>query len=236
MSERLSIPTAAGSALLQRSDRSTLAISVRPDGALELRAPKTASVAIIQAKVRSRLRWIMRQRIKFRDMRCDSVLLRYESGATHTYLGRQYRLKVTETAMPSVRLKGPYIYIAAPSKRPAQVKMLLDAWLRDRALVQFSTRLEKWKSWCEAKKLPAPTLRLLQMPKRWGSSHRSGRILLNPDLVRAPALCIDYVIAHEVCHLKYPHHDRAFYRLLSELFPNWQTIKARLERSTAQVF
>ena len=67
------------------------------------------------------------------------------------------------------------------------------------------------------------------MPKRWGSSHRDGRIYLNPDLVRAPSLYIDYVIIHEVCHLKHPNHDRAFFRLLEEHVPNWRQIEARLE-------
>jgi predicted metal-dependent hydrolase len=164
-------------------------------------------------------------------MQRDRIPLRYESGATHTYLGRHYRLKVSEAPKPSIRLKGAYIYVAGPSKRPASVKTLLDGWLRERALAQFTARLEKWKPWCEARRLPAPTVRLLRMPKRWGSSHRDGRILLNPELVKAPALCIDYVIAHEVCHLKYPRHDRAFFRLLSEVFPNWHTVKIRLERN-----
>jgi predicted metal-dependent hydrolase len=231
MSDRQSIETAAGSALLMRSDRTTLAISVRPDGLLELKAPRAATTQSVQAKVKTRLRWIVRQRIQFRDMQRDRIPLRYESGATHTYLGRQYRLKVSEAPKFSVRLKGAYIQIAGRSKKPAQVKALLDDWLRERALAQFAVRLEKWKPWCEARRLPMPTLRLLRMPKRWGSSHRDGRILLNPELVKAPAVCVDYVIAHEVCHLKFPRHDRAFFRLLSEVFPNWPAVKVRLERN-----
>jgi predicted metal-dependent hydrolase len=68
------------------------------------------------------------------------------------------------------------------------------------------------------------------MPKRWGSAHRDGRIYLNPDLAKAPSACIDYVIAHEVCHLKYPTHDTRFYRVLCDLVPDWAGIKARLEQ------
>lgn len=230
MSDRLTIETAAGGALLLRSSRTTLAISVRPDGLLELKAPRGAAMASIQAKVKNRLRWIVRQRVNFREMQRDKVPLRYESGATHTYLGRQYRLKVTEAAKPSVRLKGAYIHIATPSKSPERVRTLLDGWLREKAKSQFKARVEKWTPWCEARNLPAPTARLLRMPKRWGSSHRDGRILLNPELVRAPALCVDYVIAHEVCHLKHHRHDRAFFRLLSEVFPAWPTAKARLDQ------
>jgi hypothetical protein len=76
-----------------------------------------------------------------------------------------------------------------------------------------------------------PELRLLKMAKRWGSSNPDGRIYLNPELIRAPSLCVDYVIAHEVCHLKFPQHDKAFYRLLTQVYPNWRSIKQRLEES-----
>lgn len=54
---------------------------------------------------------------------------------------------------------------------------------------------------------------------------------LNPELVRAPAPCIDYVIVHEVCHIKHPRHDREFYAELEKLSPGWRSIKQRLETS-----
>ncbi len=47
--------------------------------------------------------------------------------------------------------------------------------------------------------------------------------------MKAPSICVDCVIAHEVCHLKHPHHDRSFFRLLDQVCPNWKQIKARLE-------
>jgi len=68
------------------------------------------------------------------------------------------------------------------------------------------------------------------MPKRWGSAGKSGKIALNPELIRAPSICIDYVIAHEVCHLKHRKHDRPFFALFSRLYPDWRMVKARLER------
>jgi len=56
-----------------------------------------------------------------------------------------------------------------------------------------------------------------------------GVIYLNPELVRAPSACIDYVIVHEVCHLKHHHHGNAFYAELSSLCPDWPARKRRLE-------
>jgi hypothetical protein len=66
---------------------------------------------------------------------------------------------------------------------------------------------------------------------RWGSCTVDGTILLNPRLVTAPTHCVDYVILHELCHLKHHDHTKAFYRLLGTVCPGWQRSKERLERN-----
>jgi len=230
MSDAVTLATPAGPAVLHRSNRTTLAISVLPDGTLDLVAPHDSTEADIVAKVGKRLRWIVRQRTTFADMNRDRMPLRYESGATHRYLGRQYRLKIRKGEPSGVRLIGGYFQIVTANGTPPEAEVALNAWMRSKAVDQFTSRLAQWESWCAARKLPTPRLRLLRMPKRWGSSHRDGRIYLNPELVKAPAICIDYVIAHEVCHLKHPLHDRAFFKLLDQTAPNWRAIKARLEQ------
>lgn len=230
MSDTRTINTPAGPATLRRSDRRTLAISVLPDGTLELIAPLDARESDLSAKVRKRLRWIVRQRTAFADMNRGRVSLCYESGATHAYLGRQYRLKVHKGETPSVRLVGGYFHVTAKTGTTSEVAKLLNGWLREKADHQFRLRLARWERWCNHRKLPSPRVRLLKMPKRWGSAGKDGRIALNPDLVKAPSLCIDYVVTHEVCHLQHPQHDRAFYKLLDQLLPKWREIKMRLER------
>ena len=67
------------------------------------------------------------------------------------------------------------------------------------------------------------------MVRRWGSCTRSGTILLNLALVKAPVTCIDYVVMHELCHLKEPNHGPGFFRLLSRFMPDWESRKERLE-------
>lgn len=229
MSDAVTLQTPAGPASLHRSNRATLSISVLPDGALDLVAPHDARECDIVTKVGRRLRWIVRQRTTFSDMNRGREPLRYEAGATHRYLGRQYRLKVTRGEPSRVRLLGGYFHVTTSTGNASEVKSSLDAWLRSKAIEQFSARLAKWEPWCVARKLPKPQARLLRMPKRWGSAHPDGRIYFNPELVKAPSICVDYVVAHEVCHLKQPHHDRAFFRLLDQIFPNWSRVKARLE-------
>ena len=74
-----------------------------------------------------------------------------------------------------------------------------------------------------------PPLVVRQMVRRWGSCTTTGKVILNTDLVRAPVHCIDYVIVHELCHVRVHGHDKAFYRLLSACMPDWESRKARLE-------
>jgi len=68
------------------------------------------------------------------------------------------------------------------------------------------------------------------MKKQWGSCSPQGTILLNPYLIKAPRECIDYVVLHELCHLKEHNHSPRYYRLLSQLMPDWEPVKARLDR------
>ena len=217
---------------LKRSRRRTLAISVLPDGNVEVVSPMSASVEQIEARLRRRAGWIARQRRAFASLRVQRPERRYCTGATHRYLGRQYRLKVSRAAVPSVKLSGGRILVCAPDPGPAAVAALLRKWLRVRAVLQFERRLAGWRDWCRRRNLPEPKLVLRSMPKRWGSAGIDGRIILNPELIHAPSACIDYVIAHEVCHLKQRAHDGRFYRLLASVCPAWRNLKRRLESSS----
>lgn len=217
--------------LLRRSQRKTLAITVRPDKRVVVTAPRAADVDAIRMKVRKRAPWILQQVRYFERFQPTLPPRRYVSGETHRYLGRQYRLKVKLGHPPGVKLIAPYLHVATGAKTKDAVRHLLEKWFREKARESFIKRLKKWSEWCIRRKLPEPKLHLRTMPKRWGSSHPDGRIYLNPELIHAPAICVDYVIAHEVCHLKHPNHDRAFFRLLDSVFPQRERVKQQLEES-----
>lgn len=231
MSRPSIIETPAGPAQLKRSQRKTLAISVLPDGALELIAPKDAAVEEVIARVARRHPWIRTQRQKFLEMNSSRPPLRYVNGATHRYLGRQYRLKIVKGSATHVALKGAFFWVEVPKLETLLVGDALQKWYRKRAQEVFSKRMAGWREWCRNRKLAEPRVCLRVMAKRWGSARPDGTISLNPDLIRAPSICIDYVIAHEICHLRHPNHGAAFLRQLTSLFPNWRNAKARLERA-----
>jgi predicted metal-dependent hydrolase len=225
------IETAVGGARLLRSARRTLAISVCPDGSVELVAPDESKIEDILKKVARRTNWIRRQQRLFLTLNVKRMPKRYESGATHRYLGRQYRIRVTKGTKPGVRLVGGFFQVTASRGDASEVQELLDEWIRERATEQFRRRVERWKEWCEEQGLPHPRMMLRAMAKRWGSTHKDGRIVLNPKLVQAPSVCIDYVVTHEICHLKHQNHGAEFFRMLSYFMPDWQKVKLRLEQA-----
>jgi predicted metal-dependent hydrolase len=214
----------------QYSDRATMAITVFPDGAIRVIAPRETSQQEVEQRLRKRARWLIRQLLHFEQFRPRAPERRYVGGETHLYLGRQYRLKLRRSTLEEVKLKGGFLQVAAPAHREQRVvKRLVSGWYREKGRARIAERFAAIsarfvKMGCQP---PAPIFR--SMPRRWGSWSPSGRITLNPDLVRAPTRCIDYVITHELAHLIHPHHGPAFYELLETLMPDWRRRKQKLE-------
>jgi predicted metal-dependent hydrolase len=225
------LETAAGPCRLYRTKRRSLAISVLPDGMVELTAPLEAPIAVIRDRVAKRMPWIRRQQRVFQEMNATRGNRRYCSGTTHRYLGRQYRLKVDVGPRSEVKLIGGYFRVITQTGSEQEVEKALSRWFRDRAREQLEKRLDGWRVWCQERHLAEPRLRMASMQKRWASAHKDGRISFNPELIHAPSICVDYVVAHEICHLKQPHHGPAFYQLLESVFPSWRNAKQRLEQA-----
>lgn len=214
------------------SDRKHLAITVHPEMRLEVDAPAGTDSAAVLGRVQKRAKWIVKQWRFFERHQPKHPGPRYVGGETHRYLGRQYRLKVENGSPPSVKLVGRWFRIRTPDPTNADgTKDLLDAWYRARAKDLFPARLAECLKACATLGLDGtPPLTLRRMTQRWGSCTSEGKLVLNLDLVFAPVTCIDYVITHELCHLKVRDHSPAFYRLLGRIMPGWEARKERLER------
>jgi predicted metal-dependent hydrolase len=207
-----------------------LAIHVEPDGYVLVDAPVSSSDAEIRQALGRRLRWVHDHLQDIRELRKHVQPREYVSGESAFYLGRRYRLKVLPNKEePAVRLRGSYLQVAIGNRNRNAVRLALDAWYRLQAQRVLHDRLVvvcQQLPW--ARKEHPPTA-LRHMRSRWGSCSARGRLTLNPALVRAPRECIDYVIAHELCHLKLHNHSPRFYRLLDTHVPGWRLIKQRLD-------
>ena len=215
---------------LEMRQRRCLSISVHPDRRVTVLAPAGCSLADVLARVQQRAVWITRQRVYFEQFHPLPHEKRYVSGETHLYLGRQYRLKIHSAAAESVKLTGCYLHVATAHCHDAlQVKRLLDDWYRNHAKDIFHARLMQCLDDAPSLCMPPPALSIRRMSRRWGSCTKAGNILLNLELVKTPLYCIEYVIMHELCHLRIHNHSPGYYRLLSRCMPDWEKRKTRLD-------
>lgn len=207
-----------------------LTIKVQPDGLVLVMAPPDSSAEQIALGLSKRARWIWEQLQPIRDRLSDVRPRQYVSGETHFYLGKRFPLKVIEDAAapPQVKLLRGMLQITLREANSEKVRELLFSWYRARAREQFVHRVEQLvpqTPWIKEK----PPLRLQAMQTQWGSCSHSGTLTLNPHLVKAPPECIDYVLLHELCHLAEYNHSDSFWRLVTQVMPNWLTVKERLD-------
>jgi len=217
---------------LIKSKRKTLSIIVKPDLKVLVKAPENASNDKIKQKVHKKATWIIKQKNYFQEFLPLQPEKRYVSGESFKYLGKQYRLKVYKSKVESVKLKSGYINIYTPLKNDKlKIKNQLDNWYSKLAFIRFEKRLTELFPKFKRYTPKAYTFKLRKMKNRWGSCTPKGKISINPNLIKASSLCIDYVLIHELCHLVIPNHSSKFYDLLTKMEPNWVDIKNKLERT-----
>ena len=104
------------------------------------------------------------------------------------------------------------------------------AWYKNHAEKRFERGLNQALSLFLKYDIGSPPLVIQRMAKRWGSCTPKGKIILNPEIIKAPSRCIDYVVIHELCHLVHHHHGKQFYELQTKVMPDWKRWKDKLER------
>jgi predicted metal-dependent hydrolase len=210
------------------TNRKTLGITVNPNMEIIVKAPENASVDLIAEKVRKRAAWIIKQQNFFLTFHPKPNDKKYVSGESHYYLGKQYRIEVLEGKKNEVSYKGRYIQIATKNK--SNVEKLLNDWYRMKAKEKFqeiaAPLIEKFKKYNVAPE----ALYIQVMKSRWGSCTPKGKIILNPELIKTPKGCIEYVIIHELCHLVHLNHNQKFFDLQAKECPLWERWKKKLEQ------
>lgn len=216
------------------TERKTMEIAVHPDSTVIVKVPMDSDISLIEKKLHKRARWIFKQLNYFRQFTPKTPDRCYVSGETHLYLGKQYRLKISCDQKNSVKLtKGFFQVICREEPTPEIAKKLMRGWYLQKANKHFNESLNRCWPKFNAFGFTQPKISIKRMQKRWGSLSDKGTITLNTNLIRAPKECIDYVVTHELCHLKYHDHSPDFYMLLDSIIPGWEKIKHKLELSMA---
>jgi len=221
--------------VVERSSRrrKTIEVQFLEGGRLRVAAPATASRASVEAHLRGRSATIARRMNG--HARTDPVPDReYVNGETFEYLGRQARLRILTKAIarPSARMARGRLEVILPRHSPEDrvtiVRTALLRWYRERALRRLRNSVDYFAPHVGVQ--PAGVL-LRAQERRWGSCSRDGVMRFNWRIVMAPAPLIDYVVVHELCHLREAYHDESFWRLVGSVLPDYQLRRERLRRA-----
>jgi hypothetical protein len=217
--------------LLEYSNRKSLGITVTSDLSVLVKAPADTQIDKIKEKLRKKAPWILKQQSFFLSFHPKTPERKFIGGETHLYLGRQYRLKIIQNKIESVKLKGKFIEVALSDK--SRAKQLATEWYLQKARSKFHAIaqpiIDKFKKY----KVEPTSIVLREMPTRWGSCTPKGKIILNPELIKAPKGCIEYVIIHELCHLVHHDHTQKFIDLQTKEMKDWEKWKNKLEHILA---
>ena len=215
---------------LIRSKRRSLELRVLEDGRVQVRAPQRASLRMVETFVDSRRQWIADQQ----QRQASRPRQRWQDGAVMAWRGDALPMDVCE-GRSHVTISGGYLSVrVAQPEEEAAVRGAIEGWMRRQARPVFEDSIERQFAWFRQQGFARPVLRIKKMRTRWGSLSARGYINLNMALLHYPPAALDYVVMHELCHLKHMDHGPGFHRLMDARMPDWRERKAILEQPLFQ--
>ena len=217
--------------LIRRSPRrGTVSVAVEPSGQVVLTAPPVTPIERLDRVVRQKARWIVERTRRTGELRRPPER-EFISGETFLYLGKHFRLRVESAADPRpARLLRGWLVVTTASHRtgPARsrdVRKQLVHWYRAHALDHLRDCSLGWS----AKLRMRPRDVLVRDPqRRWGSCDASGALRFSWRIVQAPSRLIDYVVVHELVHLRHRTHTPQFWSELGRSIPDYEALRERL--------
>ena len=213
------------------SRRRTLGISILPDSSVIVRVPYLTAFKTISKVIQQKAGWIIKHRDSYKEKEKSKLNGFYVTGETHLFRGNESVLKIEKSSKAYVRFYDGTIELGLDKTDDTRaIKWLLYQGYKNEALIVFPDMLSNAVKKYEAQMFKPTGLVIRTMKRRWGSCSNKGIITLSTELIKLPDLFIEYVIIHELCHLKHHNHGAGYYNLLSELFPEWKSIRKELRR------
>jgi len=217
------------------SHRKTIAINISPSGRIMVRAPHLTSGRIIDEIIGKKSEWIKDVLKKFSSTVSIDPVTGFRDGDLILFRGTEHRLRVCRSDKSYISYEPGTIEAGIVNgSDPGVVNAMLELFFRNAAtkLLRpvFTDMLERYREY----NFRPTAFTVRKMKSRWGSCSSKGKIALSYDLIRLDKRFAEYVIIHELCHLRHFNHGREFYGLLSELYPDWRAVRADLRSYTRE--
>jgi predicted metal-dependent hydrolase len=213
------------------SARRSMAISILPDASVVIRVPYLTSFKTITRLVQQKSGWIIKHRNSYREKVINKHTVLYISGELHLFRGKEYVLRIEKSVRPSIRIDENNIVAGLQNTDdPAAIKRLIYKWYKNEASVVFPEIFQTVLKTNEIQMFKPTGFVIRTMKRRWGSCSNRGIITLSTELIKLPDRFIEYVIKHELCHLRHHNHSSRYYKLLSEVCPDWKIVRKELRK------
>jgi len=206
-----------------RSRRKTVALVVTPEGELEIRAPLRYTQRQIDALVREKSGWIEKQIDRARQSSRLTTHRKLDDGARLWYLGKSYQLRLTANGTSRVRFTHEF---TLPESAMPKAADLLTVWYKARARDFIKERVELYS---QRFGLKVTGVRISSARTRWGSCNQKNSLSFTWRLIMAPPEIIDYVVVHELAHIREKNHSRAFWSNVERMQPDFKVRRAWLK-------
>ena len=213
--------------VIRTERRKTADIRVE-DGAVSVVVPSDLPIERIDSLLKEKRKWIKDKIVLHRQAQPVSEK-QYVSGEAFSYLGRNYRLKVEKGAFQPVRLIAGRLVVTVPEGKdePHMIRNALVRWYKLQAEQKIKEKVERYAPVVGAE----PTgLGIKSFKSRWGSCTAKGRLEFNWRVMMAPNSVVDYVVVHELCHLKQHDHSAEFWQMVERVMPSFVEKKAWLKQ------
>ena len=213
-----------------RTDRRKTATIEVVAGDVRVICPRRLSEERIEALVRRKAAWI-RQKLRLQAALPPVKPKEYVSGEAFSYLGKNYRLKLTRGARGQVKLVGGRLTLPVPEEltgeaRTDYVKNRLARWYREHALQRLRRKADRYAPLLE---VSPSSVGVKYFKARWGSCSVRGDITFNWRIIMAPHRIVDYVVVHELAHLRQHNHSSEFWKCVGAVIPEYRECREWLK-------
>ncbi|MDO5089203.1 MAG: SprT family zinc-dependent metalloprotease [Leptotrichiaceae bacterium] len=190
--------------------------------------PMNLHTSYIENFIRSKESWIKKVLNKIENIKSEQAEYEYKTGEIHNFLGEKYilKVKISNNNKVSVKKETGEIFLITKSEISEEKKKIMEKWYFECARKLFPDITEKWLGILDE---TIEHLSIKPMKTRWGScNYRKRYINLNTELIKRTLFEIEYVILHELAHLKYPNHGKGFYNYVEKYMPNYRKAEKML--------
>lgn len=200
-------------------------LTIERDGSLRLRAASDVAPAELQDFVASKRDWIYKKLAEKEELRWQPVTKELVDGEGFLYLGRSHRLKIAETDRRTVRLDHGRLVLPT-ALQDAGFRPIV-SWYEQRGSAWLRPRVAQWAA---RLRVEPDNLEVADLGHKWGAASAGGRIRIHWATMQLRPALVNYVLAHELAHLREAHHGPAFWQLLARSLPEYEARKVELAR------